>query len=781
MNSPAPIPRLQTDAVMIERHANFLFSSLEGPIAVRMLRETGLPDAPPWSENLHTGPDLGPRLARLAERAADDQRALFVVPATLAVPGRATKRAIGQTTVILADLDSGAIANKRRHLEHHLGRPSLAVASGGVTEDGEAKLHLYWRLAVPAGGRALAQVGELRRQIALKAEGDPAVARLHQPIRLAGSLHQKHGHTALCRTIGNDGPDYMLEDVAAAIEAMPAWQEPLPGKSTDPKTGPLFTVADLMTHPVHEHGVDGITRFDALSKTIGHWARQVRLGTVSRSEAWQSVLGYNGAMIVPPWPEDRLRREFEALLQRDHDRFRSLPMAGAPGALIGGEREAAPGVETPRFRYTEDALAGYFVQLDGEVWRYVPAKGRWMHWTGSHWRVDDTNAVRDAIRWICRNAANTNGDEKLANRLASDRTIKAVLAIASADQRIALTADVWDRNINLLNTPAGMVDLATGELLAHDSRHYATQITNASPGGDCPRWRKFLREITGGDAEMIAYLTRLAGYCLSGSTEEHAFFFLYGHGANGKSVFLKVLETVLGSYARTAAAETFMNSRNAEHPTGLAGLHGARLVLVSETESNRTWAESRIKAITGGDTVAARLLYHDFFEFQPTFKLVVAGNHRPRLAHVGEAMRRRLHLIPFDVTIPADQRDHHLIEKLCVERDGILAWAIAGHADWRRHGLTPPAKIRAAVDAYFEEEDTVGQWIEQECDLGEDRKAKASDLYASWSAFAETHGIDKGYSRSLGEALAARGFTSRRFKRVRHWFGLALRFRQTSP
>ena len=216
----------------------------------------------------------------------------------------------------------------------------------------------------------------------------------------------------------------------------------------------------------------------------------------------------------------------------------------------------------------------------------------------------------------------------------------------------------------LLNTPAGVIDLRTGEVLPNDPGLQMTRITRAALGSACPRWLAFIARITGGDREMAAYLQRIAGYCLTGRTDEQAFFFLHGSGANGKTVFLEVLADVLGSYARTAPLDTFMATRADRQQNDLAGLDGARMVVATETEAGRPWAEARIKAVTGGDRIAVRRLYGEFFETTPGYKLLIAGNHRPRLTGGGAGMARRLHLIPFDTVIPEHERDGRLREKL---------------------------------------------------------------------------------------------------------------------
>jgi putative DNA primase/helicase len=188
----------------------------------------------------------------------------------------------------------------------------------------------------------------------------------------------------------------------------------------------------------------------------------------------------------------------------------------------------------------------------------------------------------------------------------------------------------------------------------------------------------------------LAYLQRAVGYALTGLTQEHALFFAYGTGANGKSVLLSTAAGLLGDYHKTAPIETFTASNSDRHPTDLASLRGARLVTATETEEGRRWAEARIKQLTGGDTISARFMRQDFFEFAPSFKLFIAGNHKPSLRSVDEAIRRRFHLVPFAVTIPSEERDSDLAEKLKDEWPGILAWLIEGCLEWQTEGLRRP-------------------------------------------------------------------------------------------
>ena len=407
---------------------------------------------------------------------------------------------------------------------------------------------------------------------------------------------------------------------------------------------------------------------------------------------------------------------------------------------------------------TEDALALAFTRRYHRDWRYVAAWGRWLVWDGHRWRTEDTLAATDLTRCVCRHAAVQSDNPKIAAKLATSGTVGGVERLARADRRHAATTAEWDADPWLLNTPGGVVDLKTGRQRTHDRADRMTKITTATPSGVCPIWRQFLAEVTGGDADLQAYLQRMAGYTLTGSTQEHALFFLYGTGANGKSVFVNTLATILGDYAANAPMDTFMETRTDRHPTDMAGLRGARFVAAIETEQGRRWAESKVKNLTGGDKISARFMRQDFFEFFPQFKLVVAGNHKPAIRNIDEAMKRRLHLIPFTITVAPERRDKHLQQKLLAERDGILAWAVQGCLDWQRLGrLDPPQQVLEATEEYFEAEDALGRWLDERCVRETNAKSLSAELFNDWKQWADAAGEFIGSQKRFSDLLITRG------------------------
>jgi putative DNA primase/helicase len=405
----------------------------------------------------------------------------------------------------------------------------------------------------------------------------------------------------------------------------------------------------------------------------------------------------------------------------------------------------------------EDSLALSYADRHAHEFRYVAAWGRWLRYDGTRWNFDDTLDAFDRARAICREVA-TGCKPRIAAAVASAKTVAAVERLAKADRRLAATANQWDTDRWLLGTPKGTVDLRDGKMRPATAGDYITKLTAVAPDGDCPLWKVFLTRVTGEDQTLQDYLQRASGYALTGCTNEDVLFFCYGTGANGKSVFIKTIAGILGDYHKTAPMETFTVSTGDRHPTDLAMLRGARLVSAIETEEGKRWDEAKIKSLTGGDRISARFMRQDFFEYTPQFKLMIAGNHRPRIRTVDEAIRRRMNLIPFTVTIPKDQRDLELAEKLKAEWPGILRWMIDGCLTWQRSGLQPPAIVNAATKEYLESQDALHSWIQECCQRDPKCTDTIANLWAGWKGWAETNGEYVGSKRSLGDKLEDKGF-----------------------
>lgn len=404
--------------------------------------------------------------------------------------------------------------------------------------------------------------------------------------------------------------------------------------------------------------------------------------------------------------------------------------------------------------------------------RYVATWGRWLFWTGTHWRRDETLAALTRVRDFLRARADevlacaTNAERKRAKAKAEEMRsagfVAAVQSLARANPRSAAQVDDFDGDLMLLGTPEGTVDLRSGRLLPPRREDGITKLTAVGPaeeGAEPERWLSFLREVFDGDQVIIDFIQRACGYALTGHTTEHKLLFFYGTGRNGKSVFMDTLAWLLNDYARKAPAETFLNSNVERHSTDIASLQGARLVVASELPRGKTWNEGVIKDLTGGGKMSARYMRQDFFEFEPQLTLMIAGNTMPSFRGIDEAIRARMVLVPFKVTIPAERRDPRLMEKLRAEGPAILRWCLHGVDMWQRRGLDVPPALRAASTEYFEAEDVVGLFLADEVEVVEGAFSASQDLHARFSQWAEKQGLGAWTQTTLIKELRGRGFT----------------------
>lgn len=411
--------------------------------------------------------------------------------------------------------------------------------------------------------------------------------------------------------------------------------------------------------------------------------------------------------------------------------------------------------------FSEEALALAFADRHSCDLRFVAAWEKWLWYDGGVWRLDNSRFALDLVRKLTRAAANDCNEQSFKRKIASAMTARQVLALAASDRRLAATPDIWDHDDWTINTPSSAVDLRTGEFRDAKPDDYFTKSTSVSAGGDCPRFLAFLNQMTGDDAALVSYMQRLFGYALTGSTREQVLHFIFGSGANGKSALISTVACVMGDYHKTASPEVFQSGRSDGGTSAIAELRGARLVTASETEAGKRWNEPRIKALTGGDEVTARHLYGHPFAYLPKFKMVLAGNHKPTTS-VDTAMRRRLRLIPFAVTIAEANRDHQLVDKLKAEAPGILAWMIEGCLLWQRDRLKPPVAVVAASEAYMTDQDTLAHWIESCAEPSRNSFETSADLYASWCGWCGRTGEEPGTQRRLTEALISRGLKAER-------------------
>jgi putative DNA primase/helicase len=449
-----------------------------------------------------------------------------------------------------------------------------------------------------------------------------------------------------------------------------------------------------------------------------------------------------------------------------------------------GEDVGAIDISRAEWR-TDLANATRFLEQFAADVRWVPEWEKFLVWDGKRWALDHGERVESMAKEIAREVWTSVVDEatrgthpqqlqaiiRFAKETASSRGVLAMLRLARSDARVVVHPRQLDADPWLLNVANGTLDLRTGELREHSRRDLLTKLCvvpyveglvrdGRTPA---PLWSRAMLMMAAGDAELISFLQRLAGYWLTGSVRDHVLPIFYGTGANGKSVYLNALCDVLGpDYTMKAPPDLLMVKRGDAHPTERADLFGKRLVVAIETESGRRLAESLVKELTGGDKIRARRMREDFWEFEPTHKVVQAGNHKPKVRGTDNGIRRRLRLVPFTVTIPPDQQDKQLPEKLRKEREGILAWMVQGCREWQRIGLAEPRSVMAATDDYLSESDLLGQFI-AECCIVEDRAwCEATSLFQHFCAWCEQNSERPHKRREFVKQMDDLGFSQER-------------------
>jgi len=435
---------------------------------------------------------------------------------------------------------------------------------------------------------------------------------------------------------------------------------------------------------------------------------------------------------------------------------------------------------------TETGNAERLVDQRGRDIHFCHLWNAWLHWDGRRWKRDTTGTVRrwskDVVRSIYAEAARIENGEIRAATVQHAKTSEkaasraAMLKNAEVETGIPIEPDEMDRDGFLFNVQNGTVDLRTGKLKPHDRCDTITKLGRVfyDAAATAPTFMAFLERVLP-EPDVRAFLQRAVGYCLTASMAAQCLFFLYGGGANGKSTLLTLLGLLLGEYARHAAPELLTHTKNDRHPTELADLFGARLVTSVEVDEGKRLAETLIKQMTGGDPMKGRFMRADFFEWMPTHKLWLAANHRTEIRGTDYAIWRRIHLIPFTVTIPENERDADLPAKLAAELPGILNWAIAGCLEWQRSGLGVPQVVRDATNEYRQEQDVLADFIGERCILDRQAWVPSNALYKTYEAWGEAGGDQPLKTTAFGRRLTERGLKAAKgAKGVRIWQGIRL-------
>jgi putative DNA primase/helicase len=554
------------------------------------------------------------------------------------------------------------------------------------------------------------------------------------------------------------------------LDALGVAFDPTDARSAPPKRGNIFLNRARERMSVSRRGIVGGpiaegSRNSALTSLAG----SMRYHGGCEDEIREQLLEINRARVEPPLGEDEVSRI---------------------AASVSSYAPSIVHTEVGQSLNDTGNAARFVGHFEGRI-RYVPQQERWLLWTDmDRWAEDQQGLVIEFAKWSARQifaeAANCTSDASAtavarhANKSLDGPRLKAAVDLAKSDPRVVCASSQLDTRRSLLGVANGVIELETGSLEENRTELLITRHSSVvfDASATSPTFMAFLDKVTGGDEELKGYLMRMVGYAISGYTSEQVLFFLYGSGANGKSTFLNVLNQLMGpELCRQLPYDSLVTKKQGRSSTNdLARLDRVRMVHTSEVEDGSRLAESFVKQITGGEAIAARYLYGEFFEFVPQFKLLIAGNHKPIIQGGDDGIWRRLHLVPFEVTIPPAERDPQLGAKLEAELPGILNWAVHGYREWRKLGLAPPQRIRAAVEEYRSDMDLMGDWIASCCKQDTGAQAAAASLYQSYSWWAKDNGLHPMSGPLFGRRLKER-FKSTRTSGGVVYLGISLKGR----
>ncbi|SHJ67465.1 putative DNA primase/helicase [Malonomonas rubra DSM 5091] len=517
----------------------------------------------------------------------------------------------------------------------------------------------------------------------------------------------------------------------------------------------LLAKSDKEKQPVKElyRGTTEGGRNNALARLVGSWINDG--GTLEEILEQASVWNQQNNPPLPP-------EEVEQVVQSIYIRHNQQP--DVPNLI------------------TDIRIAEYFTKnYSSKVRNWMEAK-KWLIYDGQRWTTDapggpfplfkeNLDQLYDNVRKITDDNARQRMLKGVVS-LESHKRQETVLKAAAVVPEMNVSSSQLDQDPMLLNCRNGTLNLKDGSLYEHTPEDFITRLVNInySPTAECPEFIRFLDRIMGGNTALINYIQRYVGYCLTGNICEQILVFFYGTGANGKTTLANVIEMLLGDFASTAGSTLLMHRDNNSASNDLAALRGSRLVKVSEFDDGERLAEATVKTLTGGDRISCRFLYGEFFEYTPQYKILLLGNYKPKVRGRDHGIWRRIHLVPFNVTIPEKERDPKLMDKLTAELPGILNWAVQGCLKWQETGLCPPREVREEVEAYRHSEDIFQQWIDECCKTGSAYRSAANDLLQSFISYSNWRNIS---AQKFGRLLAECGFEREKSGTI-FWNGIAI-------
>ncbi|MBX3084606.1 MAG: bifunctional DNA primase/polymerase [Anaerolineae bacterium] len=626
------------------------------------------------------------------------------------------------------------------------------------------------------------------------------------------------GYVVAPPSIHPSGESYRWVDPGANLSPAPAWlldmlrPQPTPERATaEPLEYANRRGGELLEHyatAALRNEIDAVasagegTRNDSLYIAAQNLGQLVGSGALAQGQVEGALLAVATNVGLPT---NEATKTIASGLGDGMTKPRKIELK-APGAQNGNGHKPAgdppPAATKPaeqpatndeeRLNFTDLGNAKRLVKRYGDRVRFVYAWGKWLVWDGTRWAVDDTGSImraaKDTVMAMYREASEILSDRsrqsfvEWTRKSESAGKLSAMIDLAKTEKRISIRPESLDANNWLLNCRNGVIDLRTFEFREHDPQLLITKRVNVDydKRAKCPTWVKFIRRVMNNDDEMVDFIQRALGYTLTGDVGEQCLFFMIGTGRNGKSTFIETLISLMSEYTVKLPTESLMARAGTGIPNEIARMKGMRLVVARETDENQRLAEATVKDLTGGDTITARFLNQEWFDFKPTHKLWMYGNHKPLIKGTDAGIWRRIRLVPFTVTIPVEERDPSLPFKLEAEMSGILNWILEGCRKWQQSGLGDPRAVKHATAEYREEMDVLAEYLSERTTTKPDAKITAKTLYADYSQWCDEMGEKPLSQRTLGLRLKERGFSTARETNTRYWTGIILRTKDIS-
>lgn len=629
-------------------------------------------------------------------------------------------------------------------------------------ESSPGKWHLYWLV----DDCDLGQFKITQQAIARKYDGDKACCDLPRVLRVPGFYHVKFKPVMTQLVEINDFPRYSTQQVINELGLNLAAQS----KVTNQKIKQPQPIAQS-AGASKKYGLAALT---GEIKTLEGTKEGDRNAQLNKSAFAL------GQLVASEIDQDQVETELLTVAisigLSESEAKQTIKSGMGAGAKQPRTAPASAKVAPTGYRLTELGNAERFRDQHGGVVRFVSGWKKWLFYDGRRWKVGADDKIRRMAHKTVKNLyaiAAQEPDSDKAGKIAtwakqSCRSSSISAMIKEAAALLAIDPSVLDNSPWLFNCWNCTIDMRTGAVHPHSKDDWLTKITPISydPASEAPLFKSVLHTCFAGNQELIDFVRRFAGYCMTGSTKEQCIAIWWGGGANGKSTIITPIAEVLGDYAQTTRPETLMIKKNEGIPSDLAKLKGARLVTAAEAEDGHRLAESAIKQMTGGEKIQARALYQDWFEFVPEFKILLCTNHKPIIRGDDHAIWRRIRLIPFNVTIPEQNQDKDLPEKLKAELPGILAWMVSGAAEWMVHGLGNPAEVKEATESYQSEQSVISIFLDSCCTINPDIVVEAQQLFKEFSRWCTSEGHRKITQTKLGKMITDLGFEKTRIPGV---------------